>query len=190
MDKNIARNLASFLVLSAVITLALGSEDSSDKKAKSTRVSSGNSNAPSSISSELYSIGDKVSAPPLEIVVNSAQEKLSVGNEFFNSRPSEGATYVAINWQYKNVGKKPLSMWSKPEMKLRDAEGTEYSEDIGAASSYATEIDLDEKVISDLNPGITVKSAAVFEISKESLQNPGWKIVITSSEGEILFNLQ
>jgi hypothetical protein len=81
-------------------------------------------------------------------------------------------------------------MWSKPEMKLRDAEGTEYSEDIGAASSYATEIDLDEKVISDLNPGITVNSAAVFEISKESLQNPGWKIVITGSEGEILFNLQ
>jgi hypothetical protein len=170
--------------------LALGSEDSSDKKAKSTRVSSSSASAPSSNSSELYSIGDKVSAPPLEIVVNSAQQKLRVGTEYFNSSPSEGATYVAINWRYKNIGKKPLSMWSKPEMKLRDAEGTEYSEDIGAASSYATEIDLDEKVISDLNPGITVNSAAVFEISKESLQNPGWKIVITGSEGEILFNLQ
>ena len=80
-------------------------------------------------------------------------------------------------------------MWSKPDIKLRDAEGIEYSEDIGAGSSYATEADIDEKALSDLNPGITVKSAAVFEISKEAIQKPNWTIVIEGSDGEILFNL-
>ena len=189
MRKNLPRHLASALALLVATLLALGSEDSSDKKANSSRVSDGIETQSGAPRIENYAIGDKVSAPPLEVTINSAQQRPRVGDEFFSSSPAEGATYVAINWQYKNVGREPLSMWSKPDIKLRDAEGIEYSEDIGAGTSYATESNIDEKILSDLNPGITVKSAAVFEISKEAIQKQGWQIVIEGSDGEILFNL-
>lgn len=189
MQKNLLRHLASAVALVIATLLALGSKDSSDKKADSSRVSEEAETQSASPRSENYAIGEKVSAPPLEVMINSAQQKLRVGNDFFSSSPAEGAAYVAINWQYKNIGREPLSMWSKPDIKLRDAEGIEYSEDIGAGSSYATEADIDEKALSDLNPGITVKSAAVFEISKEAIQKPNWTIVIEGSDGEILFNL-
>ena len=129
-----------------------------------------------------HKIGEVVTTPQLEVKVVSAKNISRVGNEFFKSEPSEGATYVAIMWQYKNISQKPLDMWSKPKMKLKDSNGVSYSADVGASSSFATEANIDEKVISDLNPGITVKTADVFEVSKDLILKPGWTIFIDADK--------
>ena len=82
-----------------------------------------------------------------------------MGGQYFNEKASEGATLVTVNWKYKNVSEKPVGSFSQPSIKLVDAKGTEYDWDLGKSSTYATELDLGSKVLSDLNPGITVNDA-------------------------------
>ena len=127
---------------------------------------------------EIYKIGEKIQGKTLEVTVTGNLEKDSVGGQYFNEKASEGATLVVINWQYKNTSDKPAKSYSKPDIKLVDANGTEYDSDLGKTSIYATEVKLDRKVWSDLNPGITVKDAEVFEVGKESFSTETWFIQI------------
>ncbi len=132
----------------------------------------------SSSSDTVLNIGDTVSTSKIELNITKAKKLNKVGSEYFESSPSEGAIYVAIDYKYKNISKEPLSMWNQPTVSLISPEKTKYSQDISASGYYATEQDFDEKVISDLNPGITVKTAVVFEVSKEEIAKEGWMIDI------------
>jgi hypothetical protein len=97
---------------------------------------------------------------------------------------SEGGTLVAVNWKYKNTSSVLIDIFSQPSIKLVDSNGIEYSSDTGKSASYATEIKLDSKILSDLNPGITVKDASVFEVSKESYAQGTWYVIIKADGKE------
>ncbi len=125
-----------------------------------------------------YQVDEPIPSNDMELVVTSVEERTVVGGEYFNEHVSEGGTLVVVQWQYKNTSDKPIGTFSQPRIKLTDAKGTEYSNDLGKSSSYATEIDLDRKILSDLNPGITVKDAAVFEVSEEEYSKGGWFVVV------------
>ena len=71
-----------------------------------------------------------------------------------------------------------MSSWDFPTIQLVDSNGTKYSADISATSYYATEKDPNRKVLSDLNPGITVKDNDVFEISINSYSQGEWFLLI------------
>lgn len=126
-----------------------------------------------------HAIGETIQADKLEITVTSVEEKDSVGTQFLSEKPSEGGTLVAVDWKYKNVSDKPVKSFSQPSVKLVDSSGTEYEWDLGKSSNYATEKKLDSKVLSDLNPGISVTDAKVFEVSKEMYAKGGWKLKVT-----------
>lgn len=126
----------------------------------------------------IYQVNDAITSKSLELTVTSVAERNSVGGQYFKEGPSEGGTLVAVQWQYKNISDKPIGMFSQPSIKLVDANGVEYSNDSGKSSSYATEVDLDRKILSDLNPGITVKDASVFEVSKEAYSKGGWYVEV------------
>lgn len=51
-----------------------------------------------------------------------------------------------------------------------------YDSDIDASSTYSTEIDPNDKILSDLNPGIKVQGAKVFEVSKELYDQGTWVV--------------
>ena len=127
-----------------------------------------------------YEINDTIKAGELELTVTSAEEKKRVGSQYFQSDPSEGGTFMAVQWKYKNVSDKPMGMFSQPSINLIDSAGTKYDSDVDASVHYATELDLDRKIISDLNPGILVNDADVFEISKEVFAKGGWSVVISA----------
>lgn len=127
---------------------------------------------------KVYKVNEAVLSKSMELTVISVAEKTSVGGQYFNEKPSEGGTLVAVNWQYKNTSSEPIGTFSQPSIKLVDGNGVEYNPDTGKSSSYATEIKLDRKILSDLNPGITVKDASVFEVSKESYAQGAWYVVI------------
>lgn len=127
-------------------------------------------------------VGDVIKTDKLEIVITSIKEVAQVGSDGFEAKPSQGGTYVAVQWQYKNISKEPIGSFSTPTLHLVDKSGTKYDSDIDATSSLATEIKLDSKIMSDLNPGITVKDAEVFEISKEAFKAGGWKISIDADK--------
>lgn len=133
---------------------------------------------------KVYAVSEAVTSKNMELTVTSVTEKSSVGTQYLAEKPSEGGTLVAVNWQYKNTSSEPIGTFSQPSIKLVDSNGTEYSSDGGKTASYATEIKLDRKILSDLNPGITVKDAEVFEVSKESYVQGDWFVVIKADGKE------
>jgi hypothetical protein len=134
-------------------------------------------------------IGQSFTTKNFDIQIEYEEKRYTVGRRPFDSEPAEGGFYVAIKWNYKNISKKPINTFSAPSIYLKDENGSLYSPDIGASSSYATEIDLDRKILSNLNPGITVTDADVFEVSRNLFNSKTWKIVVDDDQNyEIPFN--
>ncbi len=127
-----------------------------------------------------YKVGEIINTNTFEITTIGVEQKTVVGDTYVNEKASEGATLIAVNWKYKNISDKPVSSYKQPIIKLVDADGTEYNWDLGKSSTYAVEQKIDTKVISDLNPGITVSDAKVFEVSTESYGKDGWKLKYTA----------
>ena len=130
----------------------------------------------------VFDVGDSFQTRKFEISVSDVKQLGSVGSKYFSSQPSEGAIYIAVQWNYKNISDKPINAFSTPSLKLIGASGTKYSADVGASSSYATELNLDSKVISDLNPGIRVRDADVFEVSQEAFDSGNWTLLIDADQ--------
>lgn len=130
----------------------------------------------------VYAVNDMITTDKFEITVTEIKTAKQVGDEFFEATPSEGGIYVIVNWEYKNISDAPISAFSTPVIKLVDKNNVKYDSDLDATSSYATEIDLDSKILSDLNPGIKVKDAEVFEISEESYNAGGFKLKIDADK--------
>ena len=131
---------------------------------------------------ETYRIGDALKTEKFEIKISPVSVKKYVGNQYFNSKAAEGAVFLIINFRYKNISGKPLSSYSMPEIELMDPNGTKYDEASGATEYYHTAANINKNVISDLNPGITQKDAAVFEISSELWKKKGWKLTVDADD--------
>lgn len=129
-----------------------------------------------------FLIGDSMNTEKFEIAIESVSLRSSVGTEFFASSPADGAVYVAVKWSYKNTTNKPIGIFSTPSVFLMDPTGTRYSPDIGASSSFATELDNDSKVLSNLNPGIRVRDASVFEVSEELFDSESWYLLVDADQ--------
>lgn len=170
------------LIVLGIIVSAGGNKD------KST-TSDNNTSDAKKTEAVTYKISEAIQADNLELTVTSAQEKKQVGSQYFQSNPSEGGTYVAVQWKYKNISDKPIGTFSQPRINLVDSAGTSYDADINASGSYATELKLDRKILSDLNPGISVNDASVFEVSKDSYAKGGWKAVIKVDGKEYKINI-
>ncbi|NTW29538.1 MAG: DUF4352 domain-containing protein [Coriobacteriia bacterium] len=127
----------------------------------------------------MIKVGQSFSTDKYEITVTAVEVKSKVGSEYFDSKPAEGGVYVAVQWKYKNITNKPISsFWNSFTVNLIDPNGTKFSSDVNASSSYATEIDPTRKVISDLNPGITVSGGTVFEVAKDSFSKDNWTLLV------------
>lgn len=192
MKHKILTFIGAVIILAAIGAAAGGNKDNNtatvnsgaDKGNNTAAVSSGaNSGSSAKTSNEVVAkVGDVIKTDKFEITITSIEEKAEVGGEFINSKPSEGGTYVVVNWQYKNISDKPIGSFSMPSINVLDKNKTKYDSDIGATSSYATEKKLDTKILSDLNPGITVKDAKVFEIAKEQYKTGGWRLLIKADK--------
>ncbi|MDD5693229.1 MAG: DUF4352 domain-containing protein [Patescibacteria group bacterium] len=128
-----------------------------------------------------YKVGDTISNGTFEITVTKAEVRSTIGDSFFAKSPSQGGTYVGVQYKFKNASDKPVASFSQPSFKLVDSKGTKYESDISASSSYATELKLDQKILSDLNPGITVNGADVYEINKEQYASGSWYVLVTAN---------
>lgn len=135
---------------------------------------------------KVYAIGDAVQSDNLEITITNFEEKSSVGNQYLNKEVSEGGTYVAIQYKMKNISNEPVGMFDYPTLNLVDEQGNKYDPDIDASTNYAVETGIDNsKILSDLNPGITVTDTEVYEISKEMFSTGAWYIQIGDKKVQI-----
>ncbi len=119
-----------------------------------------------------YNIGDKIITDEFEITVTNVEERANVGTTVFNESAGEGNTFVCVRIKIKNISSEPIGTFSQPTFNLIDSKNVTYSSDISASSYYATEVNTTANALSDLNPGVTVTDAYVFELGKSLyLQN-------------------
>lgn len=104
--------------------------------------------------------------------------------------PAEGGLFVIVDWKYKNTSNEPIGMFSQPSLNLVSKEGVQYDVDVDASSDYAANSGNDEKIISDLNPGLTSKTNEVFEVSEELFDMDNWFLKVSHDGEEIWFNLK
>ena len=166
------------IIILVVVGAVAGSGGSNNNNTTVTSTTSSTSSTQSKNQEKIYNIGDTISNDTYEITISNVEQAQKVGSQYLNSEPAEGGTYVCVDFSYKNISNEPINSWNFPSLKIVDGNGVEYSSDISASSYYATEKDPNRKVLSDLNPGITVTDNDVFEISKESYNQGEWFIVI------------
>ena len=164
-----------YTILILVIIAVAGSSGSNDG-GSTTVTSTGNQ-----IQETIYNIGDAISNKKYEITINNVATATKVGGQYLSSQPAEGGVYVCVDFTYKNVSTEPISSWNFPVVKLVDSNGVEYSSDLSASSYYSTEKDPNRKILSDLNPGITVTDNIVFEIAKESYDQGEWYLIVDNN---------
>jgi hypothetical protein len=131
------------------------------------------------IPEEVIPIGETAQTEKFAVMVSEVEVLDQIKTQFSESTPANGGLYVAVLWIYKNITTEPISTFSTPTIHLLSPEGTKYSADIGASGDFATMVDLDRKILSDLNPGLQVTDGSVFEVSKEVYGNgEGWKLLV------------
>lgn len=127
-------------------------------------------------------IGDVIRTEQFEIAIDSIEEKQTVGTKYIQSEAPEGFMYLVVTWSYKGIADRPIDAFPSPSLKLQDRDRTENDPDISASGSYASEVNLDREVFSDLIPGVLVKDAQVFEVSKEQFDKDGWRLRIKADK--------
>lgn len=174
------------IVVLSIIGNTLGGGDDASTNTSTASDSATDLKIEQAVEEEVYSVGDIVSADQLEVTVTKFEEKSTVGNEYINKQVSDGGTFVAIQYTMKNVSDEPVGMFDYPSIKLVDEKGTEYKSDIDASSNYAIETDIDNsKILSDLNPGISVTDTEVYEISQEMFAQGKWYIQIGNAKVQL-----
>ena len=134
----------------------------------------------------IYKVKDVIKADQLEVTVSKFEEKEKVGDQYVNKKASDGGTFVAIQYTMKNVSDEPVGMFDYPTLNLVDEKGTKYESDIDASSNYLVETGIDNsKILSDLNPDISVTDTQVYEISKEKFATGKWYIQVGDEKVQI-----
>lgn len=133
--------------------------------------------------SENFQIGEVVTTDNFEFTVTNAYVLDNLGA---GKKVPEGAVYVVVEYEYKNISKQAISSWDLPKVKLADGNDAVYSQDMDADwyfDGYS-----DSKIMSDMNPGIKSKDAKIFEVAIEVLNAGGMKVYVQADQ-EFLVDL-
>jgi len=125
---------------------------------------------------KLYKVGESAIVGPLEFTLVDAYEAQKDDFDGYKKIP-EGATYLVIEYKYKNISKEPIS---PPDpftfqipiyVSFEDYNGVTYGIDYDASNYLGSASD--EKMVSSLNPGITTKASKVYEIAIDTTLQKG-----------------
>lgn len=131
------------------------------------------SSAHRDIQTENFRVGETVQTDKFEFIVKNAYVLDDLGE---TKKIPEGAVYIVIEYEYKNISGQPIDSWDLPTIKLQDGNGAVYNQDADADwyfSQYS-----DAKIISDMNPGIKAKDSDIFEVAIDVLNQGGMKAYI------------
>lgn len=144
----------------------------------------------SATSSRYTVIGNPIRCGDLEVDVITIDYSKTLSGQLGSSNASDGAIFVSVDWSYKNVSSQPINALSKPSMYLVSNENSRYSIDVGASMIYASGLNNNEKIISELNPGIKSNTSAVFEVAQELYDPFTWKILVEYRNEQSWFKIR
>ena len=113
-----------------------------------------------------------------EIKITSIEGESQVGKQSPKRKPQEGYTYVVVNYQFTNISGKPLAQYESPDFELIDNNKSKYAINFNGTYYYREEKNLDKFLDFDFNPGVTYKSAYVFEVPKKQFKAGGWDLIV------------
>lgn len=174
--------------LGVLIFISLLSSLGGDKEEVASEAASGQATVSNETSKEkIYKIGEVVQVDQLEVIVTKMEEFDVIGDpSLFGKKASDGGVLVALQYTMKNISKEPVGMFSYPSLNLVNEDGTKYSSDIDGSSAYATETGIDNsKILSDLNPDISVTDTQVYEVSVEKFAQGKWFIQVGDKKIQI-----
>ena len=125
-----------------------------------------------------FKVGDSVELPGAAVQITSIKTRDTVGGEYMRETASDGGVLVVVTYSLTNTGSKPLQAFMQPDIKLVDAAGVAYDPDIAKTGAYATEANLNTKIMSDLNPGVSTRGAEVFEVGKTRYDPTTWRVMV------------
>jgi len=114
-----------------------------------------------------FKIGDKFDVGDYTYCVSKVSAKNSIGNEMFGKKASEDAIFVIVSYSIRNNTNKTQTVLAN-DFKLIDARGREFASSSEASSAYGMSGGNNEFIVSQLQPGITKKTATVFEIQNDA----------------------
>lgn len=174
---------ATSFIFCTVLTLAIMLACSDDGSKSSSSSDNSENSDKARVEVKLPKIGEMVKAEKFEFTITSVTTSTKVGSEYLDEKAPEGALFLILNYKSKNITKETMSSSDIPKIKkIIDPNGTEYSEASSATMYYKTAKGIDEKIISKLNPGITEKSAVVFEVSSDLWKQKGWKAIVDADD--------
>lgn len=130
-----------------------------------------------------YQIDEPMRTERFEFTVTDSYVLENLGE---GKKVPEGAVYVVVGFEYKNISKQPISSWDLPTVQLMDKNDAVYSPD--ADANWYFDGYSDEKIVSDMNPGIKTKGTEIFEVARDVLDEGGMRAYI-KADAELLVDL-
>lgn len=128
-------------------------------------------------------IGEVIRVGDVEYTIKSVEQVQSVGdNPYLRRTASDGGTFVVVTFTVKNAGTRPVEFYDQATMHLVDANGVEYSSDPDATSAYQMGSNIDVVSFADINPGISVNDADVYQVSAEAFDLATWSVQIRGAD--------
>ncbi|MDA1652703.1 MULTISPECIES: DUF4352 domain-containing protein [unclassified Bacillus cereus group] len=127
---------------------------------------------------QLYQLNESIKMKEIELTITKAEEKNTVGSEYIKKTVYSGGTFVAIQYDIKNITDKTTG-YALPAIRLMNEKGHKYNADEEASDKYAEETKIDSYTIhSDISPGSHVTRTKVFELLKENYDTGKWYVTI------------
>ncbi len=121
-----------------------------------------------------YQLGVPFTKGDLEVTVTRVRKYNKVGSGFIEETPSQGAVFVGVEYTYKNTSAQKTGQ--NVSVTLVDPAGYAYDAESFSTGTVAfrTQVNVDEKPFSDLNPGLASKGAELYEVATPEIAKPGW----------------
>ncbi|HOT45709.1 MAG TPA: DUF4352 domain-containing protein [Spirochaetota bacterium] len=124
-------------------------------------------------------VGQTIVTKKYNIIVQSVKGYGKIGN----TSPSGGGVFVVVRMSFKNISNKPIGAYNQPVVYLMDGK-TKYKKDENGTFAYNLEFPEHDnsKIISNLNPGLTVNRVAAFEVLKSKWEKGKWSLLIQADK--------
>jgi TM2 domain-containing membrane protein YozV len=169
--------ILAIIFIPLIIGILISSLSGGSENKGNTNVSTPSNQTVAAPAVSAYFIGDTLKSNRINLIVTGVERKTQIGEDG-SKKPSEGAIFVAVRYKYKNVSTEAIGMFSHPSINLVDPSGNKYDADADASTEFSDQIQDNEKIISDLNPGITVRASYVFEVSQELFNTSSWHLTV------------
>jgi hypothetical protein len=121
-----------------------------------------------SITPEYKNIGDVITLENCEITI----DKVELLDSIEYVTPQDGNVFIAIKFNYKNIGDETLEYKSLPIIDIQTSEGTSYTINYDASNVYALIEQVDYSIMTTALEADAVRDdAEVYEVSQEDVTN-------------------